>query len=78
MSETKAKEEKAKELELSEKKDSPENKAIRASQVKAGKIKLTDRKEVEIIKDCKHFKKGDKVKLGLATYEVFKAKGLVK
>jgi hypothetical protein len=63
--------------------NSKENKAIRASQSKAGEKKngivfLSERKEYEIIQDSKHLRKGEKVKLNAATYEVFKAKGLVK
>lgn len=65
-------------LEKSEKKDNPENKAGRVAQSKAGKTRLTDRKEFEIIKDNKHFKKGQKVKLTAPTEHLFREIGLIK
>lgn len=70
-------EDKAKELQTSDKKDSKENKEIRSSQSKAGKVKLNERKEYTIKKDSKHLKKGEKVQLNAPTAEVFKSKGLI-
>jgi hypothetical protein len=59
------------------KKDSKENKFIRAAQ-SVGNVKLNERKEFEIIMDSKHLAKGRKVKLNAATEGLFRAKGLIK
>ena len=64
-------------LQQSEKRDSKENKAIRAAQ-SVGNVKLNEKKEFEIIKDSKHLAKGVKVKLNAPTEEVFRSKGLIK
>lgn len=64
-------------LEESPKKDSEENKKIRAAQA-VGNVKLNEREEFEIIKDSNHLKKGEKVKLNKPTAALFKAKGLIK
>ena len=70
--------EKAKEvLKESPKKDSKENRFIRAAQ-SVGAVKLSERKEFEIIKDSNHIKKGEKVSLCRPTEELFRAKGLIK
>lgn len=62
----------------SDKRQSKESVSIRAAQTKAGKVKLNERKEYEIIKDGKHVVKGEKVQLNAATAEVFRAKKLIK
>tara|TARA_R110000782_G_scaffold72273_3_gene144784 strand:- start:1124 stop:1336 length:213 start_codon:yes stop_codon:yes gene_type:complete len=59
------------------KKDSKENKFIRAAQ-SVGNVKLNERREFEIIKDSKHLAKGTTVKLNAATEGLFRAKGLIK
>ena len=64
-------------LQESPKKDSKENKFIRAAQ-SVGNTRITERKEFEIIKDSKHLAKGRKVKLCRPTEELFRAKGLIK
>lgn len=65
-------------LKNSDKKDSKENKAGRAAQSKASKTKLTERKEFEIVKDGKHLKKGDKVKLTAPTEHLYREIGMIK
>lgn len=64
-------------LKESPKKDSEENKRIRAAQ-SVGNVKLNERNEFEIIKDSNHLKKGEKVKLNAPTEALFRAKGLIK
>ena len=64
-------------LAVSPKKDSKENKFIRAAQ-SVGNVKLNETKEFEIIKDSKHLLKGAKVKLNAPTEGLFRAKGLIK
>lgn len=64
-------------LRESPKKDSKENKFIRAAQA-VGAVRLNVKKEFEIIKDSNHLNKGDKVKLNRPTEELFRAKGLIK
>ena len=64
-------------LTQSPKKDNAENKTIRAAQ-SVGNVKLNLKKEFLIIKDSKHIKKGEKVKLNAATEGLFRAKGLIK
>jgi hypothetical protein len=64
-------------LKSSEKKDSSENRKIRAAQ-SVGNVKLNETKVFEIIKDSKHLAKGRKVKLNAPTEALFRAKGLIK
>lgn len=64
-------------LKESPKRDSEENKKIRASQA-VGNVKLNEKKEFEIIKDSKHLNKGQKVKLNKPTEAIFRAKGFIK
>lgn len=64
-------------LKESPKRDSEENKKIRASQ-SVGNVKLNEKKEFEIIKDSKHLNKGQKVELNKPTEAIFRAKGLIK
>lgn len=64
-------------LKPSEKKDSSENRKIRAAQ-SVGNVKLNETKVFEIIKDSKHLAKGRKVKLNAPTEALFRAKGLIK
>lgn len=64
-------------LQESPKKDSEENRKIRAAQ-SVGNVKLNDKKEFEIIKDSAHLKKGRKVQLNKPTEGLFRAKGLIK
>jgi len=64
-------------LQESTKKDSKENKEARASQ-SVGNVRLSERKEFEIVKDSKHLKKGEKVSLCKPTEALFRHKGLIK
>jgi hypothetical protein len=62
---------------VSDKANSAENKAARASQ-SVGNVKLNDREVFEIVKDGKHLKKGDKVSLCKPTKALFKHLGYIK
>lgn len=64
-------------LKESPKKDSKEAREARAAQA-VGKVKLNDTKEFEIVKDGKHLKKGDKVKLNKPTEGLFRKLGFIK
>ena len=64
-------------LAPSAKKDSPENRKIRAAQA-VGNVKLNEKKEFEIIKDSRHLAKGKKVWLNKPTEALFREKGLIK
>lgn len=68
----------AKNASNEDKANNAQNKEIRKAQNKAGKTRVSERKEYTIIEDSKHFKKGDKVKLVAPTAEVFRAKGYIK
>jgi len=63
---------------VSNKKDSKENKAGRAAQSKAGNTRLSKKKEFSIAKDGKHLKKGDKVLLNEPTEHLFREIGMIK
>ena len=64
-------------MEKSEKAMTSENVKVRSAQSNAGKVRLSDKKEYTIKADGQYVRKGQKKNLNAATYEVFKAKGLV-
>jgi hypothetical protein len=63
-------------LKESPKKDSEAAKKARSAQ-SVGKVKLNDTTEYEIVKDGKHLKKSEKVKLNKPTAGLFKELGLI-
>lgn len=65
-------------IKESPKKDSVANVKARSAQSEAGKVRLNQTKEFEIVKVGKHLKKGQKVKLNAPTEELFRELGLIK